>query len=208
MFRKDGRTDKQHRSFSVNKIEEYIEVAHGLNRVLSKLEPSTMQKKRLAVDIVIEQESTSSSLPQARKERKEEEYAKIIEDTFSSVLLEQDASYKLFHKIYCIDGSIISTLINSTSFVLQRYSVPIKYMVFSITCCSSKYKKYNYLSDLTEKEEKEKVPIVTVARAHLDYKEVINYVNFLNVEVPDALPLLEYSLASLAELSNTFISSS
>lgn len=206
MFRKDGRKNEQHRNINVHR-ERLLEIEHGLNRVSSRIEYVSQQRVTISVKISIDKNAYPCMVSAVTAEKKEEHYAKVIEDIFKHILVEVEPSYLVTHFISCMDGSILSTLINSTSMLLEKHAIPIRHMVFSVTCTLSRYRKSEYIIDPTESEEKEKNASVILAAPYIKHKEKISFVEYVN-EVPlsERVPLLEHAFQALLPISEQLIS--
>jgi len=179
MYRADGRRCNQARTMNVVK-KEGVELEHGCSRVVSTLEYSRNSAKGFEVKVVLTDGAVQKEISEKTVEQKQEEIEKIVSQVFKDVYLEKDSRYVVHHRVKYVDGSLVALLVNSTSLVLLLYSVPVKHMVFGVSCGVSQRKRDEYLVDLTEEEEKERVPMGTVAVPYIKHKKMVSLVMFEN----------------------------
>lgn len=206
MFRRDGRKNEQHRQINI-RMGKWTEIEHGLNRISSKIEYIPQQRSKITVQIKIDKNAYRNNLSRTIAEKREDWYARAIEGIFKHILIEPEPSYFIEHSVSCADGSILSALINSTSILLERHTVPIMHMIFSVTCTLSRYKKNEYIVDPTEIEEKERNGTVILAAPYVSHKTKISFVEYLHeVPISEHIPLLEHAFKALQPVSEHLIS--
>lgn len=187
MYREDGRASTQHREIEVAK-EEGVTLRHGCTKITTAVEHRTGSKRGLAVKVAIEEGALPRSVSESRKERMQEELEETLQEVFRRVFTEQECRYTIAHRVHCTDGSLLSALINSSAAALCVYAVPVKHMIFSVTCGASRRRRGEYIVDLTDKEEKERMPSVVLACPFVQHKRLVSLVQLENA-VPKALCL-------------------
>lgn len=195
-MRKDGRENETHRRIKIE-IEKGVSFSFGLSRVYSQLEYGVQNKKPLVSRVFLEDNSLPPTITQQRRERITEEYERIVESTFTPILLDKESTYTIVTRILCDSGSIQSVIINSVSLLLVSYKVPIKHMVFSTTVGVSVDKNETYITDLTETEERE-VPYITLAMPHTEGEKTVSYGTL-------SRPVLERTFLDLLEVSTGIV---
>ncbi|KAI5185894.1 hypothetical protein NEHOM01_1144 [Nematocida homosporus] len=203
MFRKDGRKYNQHRLVAIS-VQEAIYFNHGLSQVSTLLTHSPTQKQRLSIIVKMEEGSLPASASRIRTERKEEEIGEILEKIFTPLLMETDFCYEIEHRVIFADGSLLPLLINSTTFALEKFRIPIRHLIFALSCAVSKYEKDAYLIDTTDQEERDRLPAVVLAASYTEHQEYISFVEMSNgVPISSHSKLLHTAMDALKSNSTT-----
>jgi ribonuclease PH len=160
-LREDGREAGEERTIVVESGKA-MRLEQGNTIVLSTLSwgPSANKRKGLAVRVVFLASTFQGAVVM---ERKRDEYERYVEGIFNEVAVAVgEAKIEITHRVLEDDGSLLSVLVNATSLVLSKSSVPMMYLVFSVKCGLAHPKK-RILADLNLREEKKKLPALTIA---------------------------------------------
>ncbi|KAI5191134.1 exosome complex component RRP46 [Nematocida sp. AWRm77] len=204
MYREDGRRNTQHRDLSIS-LGTGITLHHGLAQVTTTIEHQKNSNKRgMTIEVVLEKSSHQKFVADIHIERKKEELESALHKVFCQVFLETEIHYHIQHKVSYANGSLLSMLINSTSLALCWYAIPIKHMIFGLTCGLSKRERGEYLVDLTEKEEKERMSTIVLAQPYIQHKELVSLMQLSGlVSFEEYTHLVQSAQSALVQLSRT-----